>query len=58
MNAELKKLSLDIDELIRKSEEKEAELMSAKQINYSAVAIEEVRRNGYLECKSLIYKSL
>lgn len=58
MNAELKQLSLEIDELIKKSEEKETELMSAKQINYSDLAIEAARRNGYLECKSLIYKYL
>jgi len=58
MSAELKQLSSDIDELIKKSEEKEAELIAAKKINYSDLASESARRNGYLEVKSLIYKYL
>lgn len=58
MNTELQQLSTEIDDLIKASSEKEAELLAEKEINYSDLAIEAARRNGYLECKNLIYKYL
>jgi len=47
-----------INELVKESTAKEKVMMDSSDPNYTELATEAARRNGYLQCISLIYKNI